>query len=84
METLDLLGYLAAILAAVAFVPQAVKTIKSGDTQAISLWMYLIFTAGEAFWLAYGIAIHSWPVILLNTIVLGLAAIILSFKVRYG
>jgi len=46
--------------------------------------MYLIFAAGEAFWLAYGIAIQSWPVILLNTIVLTLAAIILFFKVRYG
>ncbi|WP_028744872.1 SemiSWEET transporter [Rhizobium mesoamericanum] len=83
-ETLDLLGYLAAFLAAVAFVPQAVKTIRSRDATAISFWMYLIFTVGEAFWLAYGIAIQSWPVILLNAIVLALAAIILTFKVRYG
>ena len=81
---LDLLGYIAAALAAIAFVPQAVKTIGSRDTRAISFWMYLIFTAGEAFWLAYGIAINSWPIILLNIVVLLLAVIILAFKVRYG
>jgi MtN3 and saliva related transmembrane protein len=57
----NLLGYVAAALAAVAFVPQAVKTIRSRDTEAISLWMYVLFTIGQAFWLAYGMALNSWP-----------------------
>ena len=81
---LDLLGYVAAVLAAVAFVPQAIKTIRERDTRAISLWMYVIFTVGEALWLAYEIALNSWPIILFNSVVLTLAATILAFKVRYG
>jgi MtN3 and saliva related transmembrane protein len=81
---LDQLGYIAAILTTVAFVPQAVKTIRSRDTRAISLWMYVTFTAGIAVWLAYGVALNAWPIILSNSVVFPLAAVILAFKVRHG
>ena len=81
---LELLGYVAAVLTAGAFIPQAVKTIRSRDTRAISLWMYLAFTTGVAFWLAYGVALQSLPIILANTVTFLLAATILALKVRYG
>ena len=48
---LEWTGFLAAALTTVAFVPQAVKTIRSKDTRSISLGMYVIFTIGIAFWL---------------------------------
>jgi MtN3 and saliva related transmembrane protein len=80
----DLLGYVAAILTAGAFVPQAVKTIHSRDTAAISLWMYVVFTTGVACWLAYGVALESLPIVLANAVTLLLAATILALKVRYG
>jgi MtN3 and saliva related transmembrane protein len=81
---LDLLGYTAAVLTSSAFVPQAIKTIRSQDTRAISLWMYLVFTAGVAFWLAYGVALRSWPIILANAVTTLLAATILTLKLRCG
>jgi MtN3 and saliva related transmembrane protein len=80
----DLLGYAAAALTSVSFVPQAIKTIRSRDTRAISLWMYVTYTAGVALWWLFGIALHSWPVILANTVAFTLAATILALKVRYG
>ncbi|WP_028744873.1 SemiSWEET transporter [Rhizobium mesoamericanum] len=80
----DLLGYVGAILTTIAFIPQAAKTIRSRDTRAISLWMYLIFTTSVTLWLAYGIALGAWPIILSNGVVLPLAAAILAFKLRYG
>src|SRR5262249_48811263 len=61
---LDLFGYIAALLTTSAFVPQAIKTIRSRDTRAISLWMYVVFTTGVAFWLAYGVALASLPIVL--------------------
>jgi len=81
---LDVLGYVAAVLTSGAFVPQAVKTIRTRDTRAISLWMYVVFTTGVGFWLAYGVALESWPIILANTVTVLLAAIILALKLRYG
>jgi MtN3 and saliva related transmembrane protein len=77
-------GYLAAILTTGSFVPQALKTIRSRNTSGISLAMYVIFTIGVAAWLVYGIAIQSWPMILANSVTLGLAVTILAFKIRYG
>lgn len=81
---LEWLGYVAAILTTLAFVPQAAKTIRSKDTSGISLGMYLVFTVGVVFWLAYGIAIGSLPMILANTVTFALAATILALKLRHG
>ena len=78
------LGYIAAALTTLSFVPQAVKTIRSKDTRGISIGMYLMFTVGIGFWLAYGIAINSWPMIGSNVLTLLLAATILGLKLRYG
>lgn len=81
---LEWLGYAAAVLTTGSFIPQAVMTIRSRNTSGVSLAMYVIFTLGVALWLAYGIAIESWPMILANTVTLGLAATILGLKLRYG
>jgi MtN3 and saliva related transmembrane protein len=81
---LELLGYIAAFLTSVSFIPQAVMTIKTRETHGISRGMYVMFTVGVGFWLAYGIAIMSWPMILANTVTLALAATILGLKLRYG
>ncbi len=81
---LEWLGYAAAVLTTASFIPQAVMTIRSRDTHGISLGMYVIFTIGVAFWLAYGIAIDSLPMILANTVTLALAGTILALKLRYG
>jgi MtN3 and saliva related transmembrane protein len=77
------LGYAAAALTTGSFIPQALLTIRTRNTSGISLGMYLVFTAGVAVWLAYGLAIGSWPMILANTITLVLAAVILAFKFKY-
>ena len=54
---LEWLGYIGALLTTASFIPQAVMIIRSRDTRGISRGMYVIFTIGVAFWLAYGIAI---------------------------
>lgn len=77
-------GFLAAILTTGSFVPQAVMTIRSRNTRGISLAMYVIFTVGVALWLYYGVALGSWPMILANTVTLGLSSTILALKIRYG
>ena len=76
-------GYVAATLTTLAFVPQAVKTLRTRDTRSISLQMYVVFTIGIAFWLAYGLVLHSWPMIVSNIITLVLSAAILAMKLRW-
>ncbi|HEY0662552.1 MAG TPA: SemiSWEET transporter [Lysobacter sp.] len=78
------IGYVAAMLTTLSFVPQAARTIRTRDTRGISLWMYAMFTVGIAFWLAYGIVLESWPMILSNVVTFILAATILVLKLRHG
>ena len=80
---LEWTGYVAATLTTLAFVPQAWKTIRTKDTRSISLGMYVVFTIGLGFWLAYGIVLDSIPMILSNIVTFGLSATILAMKLKY-
>jgi len=78
----DLLGYAAAFLTTASFVPQAWKVIRTRETHALSLAMYVMFSSGVALWLTYGILLESWPLIAANCVTLLLALIILVMKIR--
>ena len=84
MDTTTLFGYAAAALTTVAFVPQVVRIWRSKNTRDISLGMYVIFTAGIALWLVYGILLGSMPIIIANCITIVLAGSVLVMKLRYG
>ena len=45
--------------------------------------MYAVFTSGVALWLAYGLLLGAWPLILANGATLALALSILVMKVRF-
>jgi MtN3 and saliva related transmembrane protein len=83
MQTIDIIGSLAAALTTVSFVPQAWQIFKTKDVSGISLAMYSMFTVGVTLWLVYGIALQSWPVILANCVTAPVALAILSMKLRY-
>jgi MtN3 and saliva related transmembrane protein len=80
----NLIGALAAIFTTTAFIPQVVLTWKTRRADGISLGMYSLFTTGVALWLAYGVIIGAWPVIIANTLTLALALFILAMKIRFG
>jgi MtN3 and saliva related transmembrane protein len=84
MSPIESLGFLAAVCTTASFVPQVWHILKTRDTRAISLMMYLLFTVGVGLWLVYGIMIGSTPVIVANSITLVLALVILTCKVRWG
>ena len=84
MPWIDWIGYLAASLTTLSFVPQALHTFRTRDVRGISLGMYSVFTLGVALWLAYGLAVRAWPIVGANAITLCLAAAILAMKLRYG
>ena len=79
----DIIGYMAAFGTTVSFLPQAIKTIQTKDTSGISLYMYMLFTAGTFLWLLYGLMSHSLPVAIANVITFIFASIILVYKLKY-
>jgi len=81
MTIQDALGYLAATLTTASFVPQAWLTLRTRDVSGISLGMYAAFTLGVALWLAYGLVLGKWPIVVANAFTLALAATILAIKI---
>jgi MtN3 and saliva related transmembrane protein len=84
MPLTDFIGYAAATLTTASFIPQAWLTFKTRDVSGISLSMYSAFTLGIALWLAYGLLIEAWPVVIANVITLALASSILWMRLRFG
>lgn len=80
--TTDLLGYIAAFLTTTSFLPQVIRTLRTGDTRSISFTMYLMLVAGVAAWLAYGLLLGALPIVLANGMTLLLSSIILAMKWR--
>jgi len=76
----DWLGYLAASLTTLSFVPQALLTLRTREVHGISAAMYSVFTIGVALWLAYGWRLGEWPIIIANAVTLVLAVTILVTK----
>lgn len=77
------IGFIAATLTTVSFLPQVIQVWKTKSTKDISLGMFSIFSLGVLLWLIYGILIQDWIVFMANLITLILASIILIFKLKY-
>jgi MtN3 and saliva related transmembrane protein len=80
----EIIGFSAASLTTIAYLPQVIKTIRLKKTAEISLLMYVLFCMGLFGWLVYGLIIVNLPLIMANAISLSLALIILFLKIRHG
>ncbi|HAT3918612.1 MULTISPECIES: SemiSWEET transporter [Enterobacteriaceae] len=84
MEWSSWIGYLAASLTTLSFLPQAIKVIATRNTQGISGLMYVMFVCGLVMWLVYGLMIEDAAVSMANFLTLVFALPILIIKFRRG
>jgi len=84
-----ILGWIATSLTTFSFVPQAIATIRSKSTAGISLGMYILFVAGVAIWIVYGVFMSvtvgfmkGLPIWVGNGVTLFFSSIILGFKIH--
>ena len=73
----EIVGYISGICTTLAFLPQAIKSITTKNVSGLSLYMYIIYCLGLVFWILYGIYLHSFQIILFNSITLIFNGIIL-------
>ena len=81
-DSLHWLGYPAAVLTTVAFVPQAWLSLRTRQVAGISAPTYAALSLGVALWLVYGLAHRDWPLVVANGITLPLALSILLTKLN--
>ena len=79
---LVIFGYIAAFCTAISFLPQAVKTIKTKDTNGLSLLTYLFLFFGSLSWFIYGIVLSDVPLMGTNFLTTIFTGIILFLILR--
>jgi MtN3 and saliva related transmembrane protein len=83
MSTITIVGLFAAACTTSAFLPQAVKTIRTKRTRDLSLRMYILQATGNISWLTYGLLSHNIPIILADSVTSILVFTILTLKIKY-
>ncbi|TGL04172.1 hypothetical protein EHQ43_12300 [Leptospira bouyouniensis] len=80
----NVIGYVAAFLTTVSFLPQVLRVVMTKQTRDISRNMYIMFFFGVVLWFVYGILKSDFPIILANIVTLFFVSIILYYKLTEG
>lgn len=81
MNAINIVGYLAAICMILGYLPQAIYTIRTRDTDGIALSTFSLMGAGSVFFVVQGFLCDNWPLIITNLITAVSSAIITGIKI---
>ncbi len=76
----NIVGYAAAICMVCGYLPQAIHTIRTRDTDGIAMPTFLLLGFGSIFFVIQGIMIDNWPLIITNTITTISSVIVFCIK----
>ena len=65
---INIVGYAAAICMICGYLPQAIYTIRTRDTDGIAMPTFLLLGFGSIFFVIQGIMLGNWPLMITNTI----------------
>jgi MtN3 and saliva related transmembrane protein len=83
IETMEIVGFIAAILTTSAFVPQVYKTWKTKAVEGISLTMFLAMFTGVVLWTFYGFYKNSLSMVIANTITAVFIFVLIVLKIKH-
>ncbi len=81
---IDIVGYLAAIVGTSLMLPQVIKSFKTKKVDDISSMMLMLYFLNCCLWLAYGIMISAFPVIICNFIALLISIAQIAIKIKFS
>jgi MtN3 and saliva related transmembrane protein len=77
------LGYLAGFITVAAFLPQALRILRTRQTRDLSFGTFALLVTSGLLWIIYGVMNRDWPVIIANAGMVSLNGIIAGAKIRY-
>jgi len=83
MDTITIIGLIAAAFTTVTLLPQLLKVWKTKSTKDISIGMFMLYCAGVLLWFVYGVYLKDLPIILANSLAFIQAVTILLLKAKY-
>ena len=79
---INIVGYAAAICMVCGYLPQAIYTIRTRDTDGIAMPTFLLLGFGSIFFVIQGVMIDNWPLIITNLITTVSSIIVYVIKVN--
>jgi len=79
----EAIGWIAACLTTLAFVPQVRLAIQTREVRGISILMYVTLCVGAVLWIVYGVSRRSLPVIAANSVTLVLTSTMLALTIKH-
>jgi len=83
MDTITIIGLIAAVFTTVCLLPQLMKVWKTKSTKDISSVMFTLYCGGVFLWLIYGLYRQDIAIILANSLAFIQGLAILALKIRY-
>ena len=77
---LNIFGYTASICMILGYLPQAIVTIRTRDTDGIALPTFCMLGSGSVFFVVQGIMLQNWPLVITNVITTICSVIIFGIK----
>ncbi len=78
---INIFGYAAAICMVCGYLPQAIYTIRTRDTDGIAMPTFLLMGRGGAVFIVQGALLHNWPLVITNVITTNCAALVFGIKI---
>lgn len=79
----EIVGFAAGTLTSINLIPQIIKSVKTKQTEDISLVMYLIYDLGLFLWVVYGFLLKSYAIIFMDGTALLSSLIMTYIKLKY-
>ncbi len=79
---INIVGYAAAICMVCGYLPQAIYTIRTRDTDGIAMPTFLLLAFGSIFFVIQGFMLGNWPLIITNLITTISSVIVFGIKVH--
>lgn len=77
---LNIIGYAAAVCMVLGYLPQAIYTIRTRDTDGIAMPTFLLMFLGSVFFVVQGAMMGNWPLMITNIITATCSAIVFGIK----
>ena len=81
---IDVIAYLAGVLAMITFLPQVLKTMRTKKANDISLAMLLLTFATNVLYIIYGILLNLYPIIIMLGIMSCIIIVQIILTLKYS
>ncbi len=81
---INVIAYLAGVLAMITFLPQVLKTMRTKKANDISLAMLLLTFATNALYIIYGILLNLYPIIIMLGIMSCIIIVQIILTLKYS